>query len=527
MIGCWKILLPCWLMAACCQSANILGIATYDGNSHWLVMQAVFNALANAGHQVTVITPNSKSTANVSLIDISKSLPPRRNAFTFDFIRPEYERPYLTLNVLPSLSLGQCDKAHRLPEVRRLLNGERKFDVVISEVFGTDCDAVFAYLLKVPLISVVTSAMLPWASYRVGNPENPSYVPNILLPYAGPMSFDQRLINTFYNIYTYFVDIYSNYRVTSMNRKHFGNEVPSAQKIFRNTSLVFVNSHFTVDQPRPFVPNVIEVGGIHLPPVKPLPKDWATFMDNSSKGVIFFSLGSIIQASSLPNETITAFKEAFAELDLNVLWKFEDESLDVPSNVIIRKWFPQRDLLAHPNMKLAIMHGGLMGVYEAVDVGLPVIGLPIFFDQRHNVANLVAKGSAIQLDLHRVTKENFLENIKKIIHDKSYKQRADKLSKKFHDRLVKPSDSVVYWTEYVINHEGAYHLRSAAAELPWYQYILLDVILFLFFTCFLVLFVMKKIIQTLVSTCRRLITTNKVVSPASKPTRNGIHLKTT
>lgn len=124
MISWWKILLQCCLLAGCCNSANILGIATYDGNSHWLVMQAIFKALADAGHQVTVITPHSKSTANVSLIDISKSLPLRRNAFSFDFIRPEYERPYLTLSVLPRLSLGQCDKAHSLPEVRRLLKGK-------------------------------------------------------------------------------------------------------------------------------------------------------------------------------------------------------------------------------------------------------------------------------------------------------------------------------------------------------------------------------------------------------------------
>lgn len=74
-------------------------------------------------------------------------------------------------------------------------------------------------------------------------------------------------------------------------------------------------------------------------------QDLAEFMDSSKKGVIYFSLGSIIRAASLPNETINAFKEAFAELDLNVLWKFEDESLDVPPNVIVRTWFPQRDLL--------------------------------------------------------------------------------------------------------------------------------------------------------------------------------------
>jgi glucuronosyltransferase len=34
----------------------------------------------------------------------------------------------------------------------------------------------------------------------------------------------------------------------------------------------------------------------------------------------------------------------------------------------------------------------------------------------------------------------------------------------------------VYWTEYVIRNKGAPHLRSAALDLAWYQYFLLDVI---------------------------------------------------
>ena len=38
----------------------------------------------------------------------------------------------------------------------------------------------------------------------------------------------------------------------------------------------------------------------------------------------------------------------------------------------------------------------------------------------------------------------------------------------------------VWWAEYVIRHNGAKHLRSAALELAWYQYLLLDVAAFLF-----------------------------------------------
>jgi len=41
---------------------------------------------------------------------------------------------------------------------------------------------------------------------------------------------------------------------------------------------------------------------------------------------------------------------------------------------------------------------------------------------------------------------------------------------------MSPTESVVYWTEYVIRHKGAPHLKSHAFNLTWYQYFLLDVI---------------------------------------------------
>ena len=150
--------------------------------------------------------------------------------------------------------------------------GSQKFDVVITEIFGADCDAVFSYLLQAPLISVIASANLPWASERVGNPENPAYDTHVLISYTEQLTFAQRLINFAFHLYTSFTMRYYNAVTTALNRDHFGSHVPSVEKVLQNTSLIFVNSHFTVDTPRAFVPNTVEIGGIHLPPVKPLPK---------------------------------------------------------------------------------------------------------------------------------------------------------------------------------------------------------------------------------------------------------------
>lgn len=49
-----------------------------------------------------------------------------------------------------------------------------------------------------------------------------------------------------------------------------------------------------------------------------------------------------------------------------------------------------------------------------------------------------------------------------------------------HDQMEPPVERAIYWIEYVIRHQGAPHLRSAARDLPIYQRGLLDVILFLF-----------------------------------------------
>lgn len=50
-------------------------------------------------------------------------------------------------------------------------------------------------------------------------------------------------------------------------------------------------------------------------------------------------------------------------------------------------------------------------------------------------------------------------------------------SKILRDRPVKPIDSAVYWTEYVIKYNGAAHLRTAAMDLEWYQLYSIDIIL--------------------------------------------------
>jgi len=71
----------------------------------------------------------------------------------------------------------------------------------------------------------------------------------------------------------------------------------------------------------------------------------------------------------------------------------------------------------------------------------------------------------------------------------SYQKNAKIVSERFKDRPMSPAESVVYWTEYVLRHNGAPHLKSQALNLVWYQYFLVDVIITFLFLIFFVLFI--------------------------------------
>ncbi|KAK8724674.1 hypothetical protein OTU49_011203, partial [Cherax quadricarinatus] len=103
-----------------------------------------------------------------------------------------------------------------------------------------------------------------------------------------------------------------------------------------------------------------------------------------SSGVIYFSLGSVTRSSSMPVQYRDLFIQAFRRLPQRVIWKYEEELEDVPDNVMISKWLPQQDILAHNNVKVFITHGGLLSMQEAIYHATPLLALPLFGDQPKN-----------------------------------------------------------------------------------------------------------------------------------------------
>lgn len=207
---------------------------------------------------------------------------------------------------------------------------------------------------------------------------------------------------------------------------------------------------------------------------------------------MYVSFGAFVQWRDMPTEKLNEFLEAFRNLKLKILWKCDLTNVqNLPSNILIRPWLQQSDILAHKNVRLFISHGGMFGTTEGTSRGVPMLFMPVYGDQFRNAAKTVAKGYGLILLSKDVTKDRLTDKIKTLVYDEKYSRRAKEIASIFNDNLVHPMDESMFWIEYVIRHKGAIHLKSAAVNIPFYAYYLWDVfgVLLLGFILFITLIV--------------------------------------
>uniref|UniRef100_A0A1B6K0J6 UDP-glucuronosyltransferase n=1 Tax=Homalodisca liturata TaxID=320908 RepID=A0A1B6K0J6_9HEMI len=461
------------------HSSRILAVFPTVSKSHFDFFQPLLLALASRGHDVTVVNsyPQPRPVRNYTDINLQDFKKVFFNNIPFDIL-PQVPTNFIENHrfLLSQIEGNELTFSH--PDVRRLVNSDEKFDLIITELWNNDVFLGFAHKFKAPVIAMSSCSILPWGNARFGNPDNPSYIPQIFFRKYGKLDILHRIINTCQlAISQLLYKFVYNPISEKIARRGFGDSLPPLEELALNTSLLFVNTHHTLHGSRPLSPQVIQIGGIHVKKPKPLRKDLDRWMNESADGVVYFSFGSMLRGATLPEDKVRAFIDVFRTLPQRVLWKWEDDSVaGLPQNVKLMKWLPQRDVLAHPKVKVFISHGGLLGTTEAVVSGVPILGIPMYGDQPNNVAALVENKVAIHVDYNNISVASLSYALNTLINDKSYAENAKKLSERFLDRPQSPLDTAVYWTEYVIRHGGAPHLQSAAVHLTWYQYYLLDVI---------------------------------------------------
>ncbi|BFF90232.1 UDP-glucuronosyltransferase 2A3 [Drosophila madeirensis] len=466
------------LLAHQAHGYSYLMVLHTASKSHHTVGAALSKGLLAAGHEVTLISAFPQTKPLEKLIDVNT--PNTINAMAKHKTRILDNAQLSVVQRYPRIHRMGLDLAEDLA-VQELLKEQRSYDAVIVEAFMNDAHYGFAeHFGDAPLIALSTLGATGWTSDLVGTPSPPSYVPHSLLQFSDRMDFGQRAQNLGFHIFEYFYQRWFHLpRQEALYRQYFPNNTQDFYEMRRSTSLVLLNNHMSISAARPYAPNMIEVGGMHIDrrDRQPLPQDIEEFIQGSQHGVIYFSLGSSLNSKDLPRGKRRAIVETLRGLKQRILWKFEDEHLpDKPANVFISSWFPQADILAHDKVIAFITHGGLLSTTESIYHGKPVLGIPFFGDQFMNMANAESAGFGLTLAYHQLTANRFRAAIERITSDSSYTEQARAMSSRFRDQLVAPLERAVFWVEHVTRHKGARYLRSACQDLSLVEYHNLDVL---------------------------------------------------
>lgn len=98
--------------------------------------------------------------------------------------------------------VNHCKVMYEKAAFQRLTDPGEKFDLLITELWGSDCFLPLANVLDVPHISMITTMEVPWSLGRYGSPLNPAHQVNLYLPHSNyAMDFWQRLTNALLTAY--------------------------------------------------------------------------------------------------------------------------------------------------------------------------------------------------------------------------------------------------------------------------------------------------------------------------------------
>ncbi|XP_034488822.1 UDP-glucuronosyltransferase 2A3-like [Drosophila innubila] len=503
-------LIPIVLLLPNLEGARILSIFPYPGPSQYINVVPYLKALASRGHEITSVNafPQKKPVKNfrdIAVLEVFQSYEKILKEATED--KNVWQENNFMNKFFIDITKAVLNNVNVQQEL--LKPGKDHYDLIIVETLRLDALYGFAAHFNAPIIGLSTFGTDWNIDELVGNPSPLSYTPLVTAGLSDRMTYWERVHN--------FVET----SVALVNWKlihrpvqeklyeqyfpHIAHKVPLVE-LSKNFSLVMLNQHFSLSFPRPYVPNMIEVGGLHISHTPaPLPKDIEEFIEGAgSAGVIYFSLGSNIKSKDLPEERRQMLLKTFASLPQRVLWKFEDDQLPgKPDNVFLSKWFPQPDILAHPKVKLFITHGGLLSTIESIHHGKPVLGLPFFYDQFLNVGRAKRAGFGLGLDHKTMSSSELKSTIERLLSEPEFSATAQQISARYRDQPMSPQETAIWWTEYVLRHKGAQHMRVSAQDLSFVAYHSLDVIGMFLGVGFLILFIISMVLRKLVLICTR------------------------
>ncbi|KAL6489151.1 hypothetical protein MHYP_G00028920 [Metynnis hypsauchen] len=492
------VLLGSTIFFTFCLHASMAGkvlVFPVDG-SHWINMNVMIEGLHARGHEVTVVRTSTSwyiKESSPHYKSITVTLP--KAVFTED---PDFFVSFLSkmleinrqggsplafmkffwemFSTLAEIHQQASQLVVEMLENKALMEEllATHYDVALIDP-GIPAGVLVAHKLELPIVFNVR-----WITSGEGHfvvaPSPVSYVPTSGCAVSNQMTFGERVKNVLH----YILNVCSDRFIVTppynaLMTRYFGPDA-NFYHLLQGVDLWLMRVDFVFEFPRPTMPNIVYIGGFQCKPATPIPAELQEFVDGSGEhGLIVMSLGTLVKG--LPIDITSEIAAAFAQLPQRVIWRhLGEQPSNLGNNTLLVKWLPQNDLLGHPKTRLFVTHGGTNGVYESIYHGVPVVGVPLLFDQFENMLRLKVRGAAKVVDVTTLDSQEFLKTIQEVLHQPSYRDNMQKLSRLHKDRPMHPLESALYWIEFVMRHKGAAHLRTESYKMPWYSYHSLDVV---------------------------------------------------
>lgn len=446
------------------SGANILAIFQDPSFSHEFTFYKILKVLAERGHHLTIFgahTFDYNYNPNVTQHVFKDAVENYKKNFNVPYIeqsKMSWLRLLLQYEFRTFYELTKDEISH--PEMQKIIkNSDKnyKFDLIIMEYYLCNL-ALLAEIYDCPIVALAASEPAIAHHGLMGNDVNPAiYSDSTRFPYLhGQLSFSERVTSVayFFTYYAIFVGIVYKYYLNKISSELSinGTTKTPLDALNDRLSLYIVNTSPEFGHVRALSPYTIQIGFFHVDEPKELTNfEVKSYLDSSTNGVIVMSFGSKIKTSDLGSWNIEKFLKAFNQTSYNVLWKFDDpiDPQNIPKNVKLTKWMPLSDVLAHPNVKMIIHHGGLLTCYEAIAREVPQIIFPLVYDEGANARLLEDKGVAVGLNINAFDENKLTEAINQVTAP-SYKENVRVLRFNVYDQPLDRKELAIFHIEKVI-----------------------------------------------------------------------------
>lgn len=217
------------------------------------------------------------------------------------------------------------------------------------------------------------------------------------------------------------------------------------------------------DFPRRDLPrNFYYVGPLRRPPPRVIPFPWDRL---DGRPIIYASLGTLQNAK---HRIFQCFAEACLGLDFQLVITHggglrEDSAATFPGNTLVVSYAPQLEVLARA--RLTLTHAGLNTVLDSLTCGVPLVAVPITFEQPAIASRVRWTGVGEFVPLASLNTQTLREAIRKVLSNPSYARKAHAIKTSIEEsggvrRAADLIEKTILWLIVLVALFAPYSIRS-------------------------------------------------------------------